>query len=61
MSQQEIQGERILSSKINIGLEQLSLKQQKVVLGLIKEMGFTKEEIAELIIRIGDKEITGSE
>ncbi len=61
VSQQETPGEKILSSKIYIGLEQLSTRQQKVVLGLIKEMGFTSEEVAELVIGMGEQEKTGSE
>jgi hypothetical protein len=50
----------MLSSRIHIGIEQLSSRQQKTVLGLIKEMGFAKEEIGELVIRMEEREETES-
>ena len=61
VSEQEAPGEKILSSRIHIDLDQLSPRQQKTVLGLVKEMGFAREEVAELVIRIGEQEETGSE
>jgi hypothetical protein len=61
VGQQKTPGEKILTSKIYVGLQQLSARQQKVLLGLIKEMGFAKEEIEELVIRIGEPDVAGSE
>jgi len=60
VSQKETQEEKMLSSRIHIGIEQLSSRQQKTVLGLIKEMGFAKEEIGELVIRMEEHEETES-
>jgi hypothetical protein len=60
-SQQEAPGGEIPSSRIYVDLDQLSSRQHKTVLGLIKEMGFSKEEVGELVIKMGEKEVTGSE
>jgi hypothetical protein len=60
VSQQETPGEKVLPSKIYIGLDQLSSRQLKVVMGLVKEMGFTEKEISELVIRFGEQETAGS-
>ncbi|MCJ7745721.1 MAG: hypothetical protein MUP40_05465 [Actinobacteria bacterium] len=50
----------MLSSRIKIDLEQLSSRQQNTVLGLIKEMGFAKEEVGELVIKMEEQEETES-
>ena len=60
VSQQEAPEEKMLSSRIKIDLEQLSSRQQNTVLGLIKEMGFAKEEVGELVIKMEEQEETES-
>lgn len=61
VSQQEAPGEKIIPSRICIGLDQLSAKQKKVILELVEEMGFVKDEIAELGIQIEEPREAGSE
>ena len=44
--------EKGLQIKVSIELGELSSKQRGAVLGLIKDMGFAREEIAELVVKI---------
>jgi hypothetical protein len=44
--------ERASRIKVRIELSELSSKQRGAVLGLIKDMGFTPEEIGELAVGI---------
>lgn len=61
VSRQEAPGEKIIPSRIYIGLDQLSAKQKKAILELVEEMGFAKDEVAELAIQIGEPQEAGSE
>ncbi|MHB8895758.1 MAG: hypothetical protein ACYC99_11365 [Candidatus Geothermincolia bacterium] len=51
MSEEQVQ-EKSLRIKVCIELSELSSKQRGAVLGLIKDMGFTRDEIAELTVAI---------
>ena len=44
--------EKGLQIKVSIELGELSSKQRGAVLGLIKDMGFAREEMAELVVKI---------
>jgi len=49
---QEPQEEKAPRIKVFIELGELSSKQRGSVLGLIKDMGFTPDEIAEVVVMI---------
>jgi hypothetical protein len=49
---QEQPEEKAPRIKVYIELGELSSKQRGSVLGLIKDMGFTPDEIAEVVVRI---------
>lgn len=50
MSEEKQEETRILPSRILIELDELSAKQRKAVLGLVKDMGFVPEEINEVVV-----------
>lgn len=52
MSEENKVGERISPSRISIEIGELSSKQRNAVLGLIKDMGFTPEEIREVVVEL---------
>ena len=52
MSQEWKPEARILPSRITIELSELSAKQRKSILGLIKDMGFVPEEIREIAVLV---------
>lgn len=52
VNQQKAPVTAILPSKITIALSELSSKQRKSILGLIKDMGFVPEEIREVAVLI---------
>lgn len=52
MSQQRVPETAILPSKITIELSELSSKQRKSILGLIKDMGFVPGEIREVAVLV---------
>lgn len=43
--------------RVIIELSELSSKKRNAVLGLVKDMGFTPEEIREVVIRLPDHDI----
>lgn len=47
--------EKLRESRIHIGLGELSSKQRNAILGLIKDMGFEKEEIGEVVVRLSEE------
>jgi hypothetical protein len=53
--------ERILPSRIFIELGDMSSKQRKIVLGLIKDLGFVPEEIGELVVLVQRPEDSAGE
>lgn len=60
MGQENHQQESLKKSKVFVELDQLSSKQRNAILGLIKNMGFVKEEIEQVVITLGepqDKEV----
>jgi hypothetical protein len=52
---QEKAEEKPQRSRIYVDLEQLSSKQRGAVLGLIKDIGYTPEEIKEVVVRIPEE------
>lgn len=53
MSSEEIMPDAGVSpGRIIIELSELSSKQSNEVLGLVKDMGFTPEEIREVVVRL---------
>lgn len=50
MSEEKEAELRIRPIKISLELRELSAKQRKAVLGLIKDMGFVPEEVGELAV-----------
>lgn len=59
------EGEReepgIPPSRIFIELEEMSSKQRKTILGLIKDLGFTPEEIMEVVVKVTSRDSVGGE
>lgn len=53
--------EKSLRIKVSVELGELSSKQRGSVLGLIKDMGFTRGEIEELTIVIPEDDEPGGE
>lgn|GEM_PF-1278066 len=49
MSEEQAE-ERILPSRLFIELDEISPKQRKVFLSLLKDLGFAPEEVSELVI-----------
>ena len=49
MSEEQAE-ERILPSRLFIELDEVSPKQRKVFLSLLKDLGFAPEEVSELVI-----------
>lgn len=47
--------EKIPRSRVFVGLRELSSKQRGAVLGLIKDMGFVPEEIAEIVVQLPEE------
>ncbi|MDD5447850.1 MAG: hypothetical protein PHO53_01605 [Actinomycetota bacterium] len=47
--------EKPKGSRIYVDLGELSSKQRSAILGLIKDMGFEKEEINEVVIRLHEE------
>lgn len=43
-------------NRIFVNLDELSSKQRKSVLGLIKDMGFTPEEIGEVVVLVSNQQ-----
>ena len=43
--------------RVIIELSELSSKKRNAVLGLVKDMGFTPEEIREVVVRLPDHDI----
>lgn len=56
MSQERLRQVKMERSRIFIGLEEMSSKQRKAVLGLIKDLGFTPAEIADVVVGIPEPE-----
>jgi hypothetical protein len=55
MSQEKVR-EEPQRSRIYIGLEELSSKQRGAVLGLLKDMGFSKGEIKEVVVQMPEED-----
>jgi len=56
LSQEKQPETRILPSRIAIELSELSARQRKSVLGLIKEIGFVPEEISEIAVIVNSRD-----
>jgi hypothetical protein len=56
---QEKAEEKPQRSRIYVDLEQLSSKQRGAVLGLIKDIGYTSEEIKEVVVQIPEELVEG--
>lgn len=41
---------------VRVGIDQLSSKQRSAVMGLVKDMGFTREEIKEIVVTLPGNE-----
>lgn len=46
----------IKPSRIQVKLEDVSIKQRNAILSIIKDIGFTPMEISELVVKISDEE-----
>lgn len=61
MSQEKGPERQIPRTRIYIELEELSSKQKKAIIGLLKDMGFISEEVMELVVRMPEAADMGSE
>lgn len=61
LSQEKGPERQIPRTRIYIELEELSSKQKKAIIGLLKDMGFISEEVMELVVRMPEAADMGSE